>query len=471
MGGLRKFMPSTYRTFLLGHARPVRHLPVRGLLVEGRDPLGRRSTPTHLPGHMFLYGVGTLVAGLTAFYMGRALHRDVPRRRTAGRRPRGRPRARAAARTGAGGHGAHDAAHAGAHAPHESPAVMTMPLWFLAIFAVVIGFVGDPGQRRRARAATGSSTSSHAWTHATRAQFHLNVALISTVVALARPRPRVAHLPHGRGPHGRPAARARLGGLHRIWRNLYYVDAFYALPRREGPAGHRVGLLALRAPRDHRRRRQRHVAGRPPRSATACGASRAAASPPTSPGSSSAPSPWRSRSSSGRRPPVNILLAILLLPAAAVLAIFAVPAAQAAGRQGDRLRRDARGARRSRSSSRSASTRTRRREPEPRRGPRLQARAVGAVGARPRPPVQARRRRHRRRDGAAHRAHDLHGRLRLVLGEGPREGVLPQPPRARHRRLRRLRRRSTCSSTTSSTSWPSSRCSCSSGAGAAPRRR
>ena len=45
MGGLRKYMPITYATFVIGSPEPGRRLPVRRLLVERRDPrqcLGRR---------------------------------------------------------------------------------------------------------------------------------------------------------------------------------------------------------------------------------------------------------------------------------------------------------------------------------------------------------------------------------------------------------------------------------------------
>ena len=38
MGGLKKYMPTTFWTFIIGTARAHRHLPARRLLVEGRDP-------------------------------------------------------------------------------------------------------------------------------------------------------------------------------------------------------------------------------------------------------------------------------------------------------------------------------------------------------------------------------------------------------------------------------------------------
>ena len=41
MGGLRKYMPITFWTFMIGIARAGRDLPVRGFLVQGRDPRHR----------------------------------------------------------------------------------------------------------------------------------------------------------------------------------------------------------------------------------------------------------------------------------------------------------------------------------------------------------------------------------------------------------------------------------------------
>ena len=42
MGGLRKHMPRTFWTFMIGTARADGHLPARRLLVEGRDPRRRQ---------------------------------------------------------------------------------------------------------------------------------------------------------------------------------------------------------------------------------------------------------------------------------------------------------------------------------------------------------------------------------------------------------------------------------------------
>jgi NADH-quinone oxidoreductase subunit L len=92
--------------------------------------------PFHLDRMPFYLGV--LGALLTAFYMTRQMcyvffgsHRG------------------AAAPTSEQGHahGLHAGEHAAAHehgAPHESPWVMTMPLVLLAVFAVLLGFIGTP---------------------------------------------------------------------------------------------------------------------------------------------------------------------------------------------------------------------------------------------------------------------------------------------------------------------------------------
>ena len=41
MGGLRRYMPWTYFTFLIGSARAGRHIPVSRVLEQGRDPRQR----------------------------------------------------------------------------------------------------------------------------------------------------------------------------------------------------------------------------------------------------------------------------------------------------------------------------------------------------------------------------------------------------------------------------------------------
>ncbi len=233
MGGLRKYTPSTYRTFLLGTLALCGIFPFAGFWSKD-EILSTVLHAENLPGHTFLWFVGTLVAGLTSFYMGRAFivtflgsYR--------GPKPAADAHGHGAHAADAGGHGGHGApAHAaasghddhGAHGtPHESPKVMTIPLWFLAILAVGAGFLGVPDNL----GGHGSNRIEHfleTWSMR-EGLFHWNVAIISTAVALAGlfVAWRTYRTVESRTVDPLPE---RLGGLHKIWRNLYYVDAFYA---------------------------------------------------------------------------------------------------------------------------------------------------------------------------------------------------------------------------------------------------
>ena len=106
MGGLRKYMPVTFWTFIDRDARPRGHLPASRVLVEGRDP---RHAP-RAASTVFLV-VGLIGAFLTAAYMTRCVYLTFF----------GEYR----------GHG---------H-PHESEKVITIPLIVLAVFSVVAGFL------------------------------------------------------------------------------------------------------------------------------------------------------------------------------------------------------------------------------------------------------------------------------------------------------------------------------------------
>ena len=70
-------------------------------------------------GALVLYGVGLVTAALTAFYMFRAVYLTF--------------------------HGKFRGTPEQEHHLHESPPVMTLPLWILAVGAVVSGWVGFPG--------------------------------------------------------------------------------------------------------------------------------------------------------------------------------------------------------------------------------------------------------------------------------------------------------------------------------------
>ena len=132
MGGLRKYMPITFWTFMIGIARAGRHLPARRLLVEGRDPRRRRGRARRTPTRS-CWSSASSAAFMTAAYMTRAL----------------------------------DLTFFGEYRGHGTPArvaarSITVPLSILAVAAVVAGFAEPAGlvQRPVVGARPASSTSS-----------------------------------------------------------------------------------------------------------------------------------------------------------------------------------------------------------------------------------------------------------------------------------------------------------------------
>jgi NADH-quinone oxidoreductase subunit L len=87
-------------------------------------------------GHILLWSIGALVAGITAFYMFRLLFMTF-----FGEYRGGHAHHEDHAHSAHGGHGGHG--H-GEHAIHESPHVMTIPLMILAVGSIFAGYVGLP---------------------------------------------------------------------------------------------------------------------------------------------------------------------------------------------------------------------------------------------------------------------------------------------------------------------------------------
>ena len=132
MGGLKKYMPITYWTMLLGTLALVATPFFSGyyskdVIIEATH-LAAASDRAGWIGH-YAYWAVLLGAFVTAFYSFRLLFMTF----------HGKERFRDAH---ADGHAAHDDGHGhhGVHEPHESPWVVTVPLVLLAIPSVLIGF-------------------------------------------------------------------------------------------------------------------------------------------------------------------------------------------------------------------------------------------------------------------------------------------------------------------------------------------
>ncbi|MSP22907.1 MAG: NADH-quinone oxidoreductase subunit L [Dehalococcoidia bacterium] len=120
MGGLRKSMPITFWTFLIGSLSLSGVWPLSGFFSKDEILLDAWHEDK------FLWVIGTLVAFMTAFYMFRAVFLTFFGEYKGGAEPE---------------HGAARASPGGAHAgPRESPRSMAWPLIILAVPSVIIGF-------------------------------------------------------------------------------------------------------------------------------------------------------------------------------------------------------------------------------------------------------------------------------------------------------------------------------------------
>jgi len=137
MGGLRRWMPVTSATFIVGWLAIAGVPPFSGfwskddILVNAweRSPL--------------LWAIGLLTALLTAYYMSRqVLLVFFGKERWRTQAAKGKGRATEHAGAGHGGGGGHGGS--AGRVPHESPWVMTFPLAFLAILAAVGGVLNLP---------------------------------------------------------------------------------------------------------------------------------------------------------------------------------------------------------------------------------------------------------------------------------------------------------------------------------------
>jgi NADH-quinone oxidoreductase subunit L len=145
MGGLRKYMPITWITFLLGSLALIGTPFFAGFY--SKDSIIEAVHASHLPAAQWAYYAVVAGVFVTAFYSfrlyflvfhGKENFRDKP---IPGEHDH--PVGDVSADHGnAHGHsGAHGHAAAHAHTPHESPWVVTLPLVLLAIPSVVIGYL------------------------------------------------------------------------------------------------------------------------------------------------------------------------------------------------------------------------------------------------------------------------------------------------------------------------------------------
>ena len=122
MGGLRRFMPTTFATYMAGYLALAGLFPFAGFW--SKDEILAEALAG---GHTLVLAALALASFLTSFYMTRQVILVFfgPFRSAAQVHSR-------------------SATERGGHEPHESPATMTLPLIALALFAVLAGFANLP---------------------------------------------------------------------------------------------------------------------------------------------------------------------------------------------------------------------------------------------------------------------------------------------------------------------------------------
>ncbi|WP_192823116.1 NADH-quinone oxidoreductase subunit L [Rufibacter sp. LB8] len=202
MGGLRKALPITFITFLIGT-----------LAISGIPPFAGFFSKDELLAHVYqhskvMWAFGLLTSFMTAFYMFRLLYLAF--------------------------FGNFRGTEAQRHHLHESPAVMTIPLIILAILSTVGGFMGLPPVFSEnhmlanflspiyelARRAVPSAFQVEHLSH------EMEYILMGVSVAVALVAIILAYIIYGK-KKSVPAEEGTTSGLHKLVYNKYYVDELY----------------------------------------------------------------------------------------------------------------------------------------------------------------------------------------------------------------------------------------------------
>ena len=219
MGGLRHAMPVTFWTFLIGSISLMGFFPFAGFW--SKDEI-LSDTWAH---ERYLFWIALVTAGITAFYMARVIFMTFfgEYRGGAPAEPHGQ-----AALHGDEAHSpAHDE-HANAadgraavhHGPHESPALMTLPLLVLAVPAIFAGFANiDKDIEHLLVGALPEGIE------IPEPVFRLNIALVSTAVPLAGVV--LAFLIYQLKAVSSASLARLFRPLHTLLDNRYYFDALY----------------------------------------------------------------------------------------------------------------------------------------------------------------------------------------------------------------------------------------------------
>ncbi len=198
MGGLRKYLPVTFATFLIGTLAISGIPPFAGFF--SKDEI-LASAFAHNP---VVWGFAFVTSLLTAFYMFRLFFLTFS--------------------------GTTRASHEVQHHIHESPKSMTIPLMVLALLSIVGGFIGIPAVLGGSHAlnnflspvfqGSAGMVTEHHLEHSTEYML-MGVVIALTIVMII-----IAYTMYVRSKKI-PATDDSLGGVQKLVYNKYYVDELY----------------------------------------------------------------------------------------------------------------------------------------------------------------------------------------------------------------------------------------------------
>ncbi len=219
MGALRKKIPYTFWTFFMA-TLAIAGIPGLSGFFSKDEILWQAFSSSH--GSWLLWAVAALAAGMTAFYMFRALFMTF--------------------------FGESRVDEHVAHHVHESPKIMTIPLMVLALLSIIGGYIGVPhvlgganhiheflapvlgGGAEPAKAHAGISILSQAWASGGEGGGHgaaLEFLMMGISVVIALVGIGLAYLFYVKNPALPKLAAERWRGLYTLVYNKYYVDEIY----------------------------------------------------------------------------------------------------------------------------------------------------------------------------------------------------------------------------------------------------
>ena len=199
MGGLKKYMPITYKVFILA-TLSITGIPFFSGFSSKDEILWRAYQGGDLG--KFLWLLAALAALLTAFYSWRLIFLTF--------------------------HGTFRGTHEQEHHIHESPPVITVPLMCLAFGAVFAGYVGIPPIFLEHGDRIGEFLApvlGHPEGHGSHAE-EIFVILVSIVVAVMGWL--IAYKMYIRNTELPQKMETRFPGIHRVLFNKYYIDELYS---------------------------------------------------------------------------------------------------------------------------------------------------------------------------------------------------------------------------------------------------